>query len=60
MENIGVCGAPGPYDSHCTEYPGHRWSCYDASKDVSFNFRQDFHHECEGKCSTPNFTNEGD
>lgn len=33
------CGAPGPYGSHCTDYPGHEYSCYDAGDDVSFNER---------------------
>jgi hypothetical protein len=33
----GTCGAAGPYAAHCTEEPGHRYSCYDAGEDVSFN-----------------------
>lgn len=33
------CGAPGPYGAHCTEDPGHQYSCYDASEDQSFNER---------------------
>lgn len=35
----GTCAAPGPYGAHCTDYPGHQYSCYDASDDVSFNDR---------------------
>ena len=35
----GDCRDPGPYGSHCTEWAGHKWSCYDASKDQSFNNR---------------------
>jgi hypothetical protein len=33
----GTCGDPGPHAAHCTEHPGHRYSCYDAGDDVSFN-----------------------
>lgn len=33
------CGAPGPYGAHCTDYPGHDYSCHDAGDDVSFNER---------------------
>ena len=63
MSNIrpGTCGDPGPYEAHCTDYPGHRYSCYDAGKDVSFNHRHDFTHACsDPACPTPNFVNEGD
>lgn len=28
---------PGPYDAHCTDHPGHHYSCYDGGEDVSFN-----------------------
>lgn len=42
---------PGPYDAHCTEEPMHRYSCYDAGDDVSFNEGQmrDYlpPHECD-------------
>ena len=40
------CQQPGPYAAHCTEWPGHQYSCYDAGEDVSFNDRQDFVHNC--------------
>lgn len=47
----GTCGDPGPYAAHCTEPPGHRYSCYDAGEDVSFNEWQmrewDLVHECD-------------
>lgn len=57
----GICGEPGPYEAHCTDDPGHRYSCYDAGEDVSFNHRQDFIHKCtDPECPTPSFTNEGD
>lgn len=57
----GQCGDPGPYDAHCTVYPGHRYSCYDASEDVSFNDRHEFTHECaDPDCPTPKFYSEGD
>ena len=46
----GTCGMPGPYGAHCTEPPMHRYSCYDAGDDVSFNERMmrddDLVHEC--------------
>lgn len=47
-----TCGAPGPYGAHCTDYPGHDYSCYDAGNDVSFNARtmreeEIPHGECE-------------
>lgn len=50
MSNIreGTCGAPGPYDYHCTDYIGHRYACYDAGEDVSFvegDF--DIPHQCD-------------
>jgi hypothetical protein len=57
----GTCGDPGPGESHCTDAPGHRYSCYDAGEDVSFNDRQDFRHDCtDPTCPTPHFANEGD
>ncbi|QZD97872.1 hypothetical protein SEA_VARDY_4 [Gordonia phage Vardy] len=56
-----MCGDPGPYTAHCTEPPGHRFSCYDAGEDVSFNHRQDFDHDChDPNCPRQKFTNEGD
>lgn len=57
----GRCGEPGPSAAHCTDDRGHRYSCYDAGEDVSFNSRQDFEHDCsDPSCSTPRFVNEGD
>lgn len=57
----GTCGDPGPYTAHCTDCPGHRYSCYDASEDVSFNHRQDFEHHCDDKtCPRRDFINVGD
>lgn len=57
----GRCNDPGPYRAHCTDYPGHQYSCYDAGEDVSFNHRQDFTHDCnDPSCPTPHFVNEGD
>ncbi|AXQ62304.1 hypothetical protein KNU09_gp73 [Gordonia phage TillyBobJoe] len=57
----GQCGDPGPYAAHCTLDPGHQWSCYDGSEDVSFNHRQDFRHDCDDpECERQHFTNEGD
>jgi len=43
-----TCRMPGPYAAHCTEDPRHRYSCYDAGEDVSFNDRQDWlsAHDC--------------
>lgn len=32
-----TCGDPGPGDAHCTEPPYHEYSCYDATRDVSWN-----------------------
>lgn len=56
-----TCGMPGPDDAHCTEEPGHWYSCYDAGEDVSFNHRHDFRHDCEDTaCNRQHFTNEGD
>lgn len=56
----GTCGAPGPYEAHCTDDPGHRYSCYDASEDVSFNHRQEFDHGCsDPRCPQQEFHNEG-
>ncbi len=43
----GTCAEPGPSDTHCTDHRGHRYSCYDAGADVSFNDRQDFAHACD-------------
>lgn len=57
----GTCAEPGPYGAHCTEYRGHDWSCYDAGADVSFNYRQDFRHDCDDPaCPRKHFVNEGD
>jgi hypothetical protein len=43
-----TCADPGPYTAHCTEPPMHRFSCYDAGEDVSFNDRQDWKHKHDG------------
>jgi hypothetical protein len=32
-----LCSDPGPGEAHCTELRMHRYSCYDASEDVSWN-----------------------
>lgn len=57
----GTCSAPGPYEAHCSEDVTHRYSCYDAGEDVSFNARQDFEHKCEDSlCLNKHFNNEGD
>jgi hypothetical protein len=48
----GTCGEPGPGDLHCTEPPLHRYSCYDAGDDSSWNDRspegwqQETPHHC--------------
>lgn len=47
------CGDPGPGDAHCTEYPGHRYSCYDAGQDLSWNdglFRDGWYDENPHRC----------
>jgi hypothetical protein len=59
MIRTGTCADPGPGDAHCTEELGHRYSCYDAGRDVSWNdgqfdmgFFDGTPHECdEPKCS---------
>lgn len=57
----GKCGDPGPYAAHCTDYPGHSYSCYDAGEDVSFNNRQDWTHDCgDSECPDNGLVNEGD
>lgn len=57
----GTRADPGPYAAHCTDYPGHRYSCYDSGEDVSFNHQQDFDHDCDDPaCPRPKFHNEGD
>lgn len=58
----GTCGDPGPYDAHCTDYPGHRYSCYDAGEDESFNDRQDWPapHDCgDPECPDIGYQAEG-
>ena len=49
QRRLGTCGAPGPGRAHCTDYAWHRYSCYDAGDDVSFNDRQEWltPHDCE-------------
>lgn len=54
-----TCSEPGPGDAHCTDGPGHRYSCYDAGDDVSFNDRQEFVHDCsDPSCPTPHYVSE--
>lgn len=63
MGSIGDydCGNPGPGDKHCTDFPGHRFSCQDANAGGSFNDRQNFRHDCNDEsCSRQHFDNEGD
>lgn len=56
-----TCADPGPGRAHCTEYPGHDYSCYDAGDDVSFNYRHDFIHDCsDPACPRQRFENIGD
>lgn len=49
------CNEPGPYSAHCTELPLHRWSCYDASEDVSWNDRspESWQTEAPHLCEDP-------
>ena len=53
----GACAEPGPYAAHCTDYPMHDYSCYDAGEDVSFNHhRKDWGapHSCtDPACDEP-------
>jgi hypothetical protein len=51
----GACGELGPYDYHCTDYPGHRYSCYDASEDTSWNDRspEDWQEDMPHSCADP-------
>lgn len=52
----GTCAAGGPYGAHCSDYPAHRYSCYDAGDDVSFNAGMmqdaDLVHECDDPSCT--------
>ena len=50
---VGVCEDPGPGSAHCTDQTWHRYSHYDATKDVSWNdgqwemgFFDGVPHEC--------------
>lgn len=52
----GTCADPGPYDYHCTEAPGHSYSCYDASEDASWNdgqFADGWYDESPHACADP-------
>ncbi|MDF9716047.1 hypothetical protein [Nocardioides sp. ChNu-99] len=52
----GACGERGPRAAHCTDYPGHRYSCYDAGEDVSFNdgqWRDGWYDEAGHTCDDP-------
>jgi len=56
-----TCAEPGPREAHCTDYPLHEYSCYDAGEDASFNSRQDFEHHCNQRaCPTRDLVNRGD
>lgn len=58
-----TCGASGPYDAHCTDDPGHRYSCYDAGEDVSWNERHEWlsPHACDDpECVDQGYQPEGD
>jgi hypothetical protein len=55
----GACGMPGPYGAHCTEPPAHRYSCYDAGDDVSFNERMMRDNGLVHECDDPNCTEGG-
>lgn len=58
-----TCGAPGPYDVHCTDHPGHGYSCYDAGDDIVWNDRQDWlaPHACdEPTCPDQGYLPEAD
>lgn len=48
----GACAEPGPWDYHCTEPPLHRYSCYDAGEDTSWNERspEDWQTETPHAC----------
>jgi len=54
---LHVCDEPGPYEAHCSQPPMHDYSCYDGSKDVSFNGRQDWEHKHPG-CSDDGLVSE--
>lgn len=52
----GMCADPGPGSAHCTEVIGHRYSCYDAGEDVSWNdgqFRDGWYDRDPHVCSEP-------
>lgn len=51
----GTCAEPGPRDLHCTDYPGHRHSCYDAGDDVSWNTHspEDWQTDTPHNCGDP-------
>ena len=50
----GTCAEPGPYAAHCTDDPGHRYSCYDAGEDVAWNDGMDYlaPHSCDDPACT--------
>lgn len=51
-----TCAEPGPWDYHCTEATGHRYSCYDAGEDTSWNDAspEDWQTETPHVCDDPN------
>lgn len=55
VQSRSKCGEQGPYATHCTEPPNHRYSCYDASDDSSWNdrFPEDWQTETPHNCDDP-------
>lgn len=57
----GRCNARGPYREHCTDEAGHRYSHYDATKDVSWTDHTEDHRDgCECDCCQPDLYTQGD
>ena len=54
----GTCSEPGPYAAHCTSEPLHRYSCYDAGEDTSWNDRapEEWQVETPHDCGDPDCT----
>lgn len=50
-DSTKVCSKAGPDGAHCTNLPGHRWACYDATRQVSWDLQTMFKHWCrEAHC----------
>jgi hypothetical protein len=49
---LGTCQEPGPGALHCTEHAAHRYSCYDAGADESWNdrFPEDWQTDTPHNC----------